>query len=155
LKGLIERTKVDPKLIQDIVVGNVNQPGAGAITSRMAGFLAGIPETTTLVTVNRFCSSGLEAVALVASKIKAGHIDLGIGSGVESMTMYDMQSSMNPENLAEQIFDNEKARDCLMPMGQTSENVAEKVSFSLNIPSLESTEKDKIDSPSNPIERPL
>lgn len=65
------------------MVGNVNQPGAGAVTSRMAGFLAGFPETTSLVTINRFCSSGLEAVAMVASKIRAGHIDLGIGCGVE------------------------------------------------------------------------
>lgn len=90
LKGLIQRTKVDPKLIQDIVVGNVNQPGAGAITARMAGFLAGIPETTTLVSINRFCSSGLEACAMIAAKIKAGQIDIGIGSGVESMSLYDM-----------------------------------------------------------------
>jgi acetyl-CoA acyltransferase 1 len=103
--------------VQDIVVGNVNQPGSGAITSRMAGFLSGFPETTTLVTVNRFCSSGLEAVAIVAGKIKAGQIDIGIGSGVESMTMYDMQSSMNPESLSDLIFDHAQARDCLMPMG--------------------------------------
>lgn len=56
----------------------------------MAGFLAGFPETTSLVTINRFCSSGLEACAIVAGKIRAGHIDLGVGCGVESMTMYDM-----------------------------------------------------------------
>ena len=117
LNGLVQRTKVDPKLVQDIVVGNVNQPGAGAVTSRMAGFLAGFPETTTLVTINRFCSSGLEAVATIAGKIRAGQIDIGIGCGVESMTMYDMQSSMNPEALSDQIFDHEQARDCLMPMG--------------------------------------
>jgi acetyl-CoA acyltransferase 1 len=54
-----------------------------AISSRMAGFLAGFPDTTTLMSVNRLCSSGLEACAVIASKIRAGIIDLGIGSGVE------------------------------------------------------------------------
>jgi len=49
----------------------------------MAGFLAGFPDTTTLMSVNRLCSSGLEACAVIASKIRAGIIDLGIGSGVE------------------------------------------------------------------------
>lgn len=72
LAGLLERTKVDPKLIQDIVVGNVAQPGAGMFTSRMAGFLAGFPDTTCMVSVNRLCSSGLEACATVAAKIRAG-----------------------------------------------------------------------------------
>lgn len=87
--GLLERTKVDPKLVQDIIVGNVNQPGSGAIISKMASFLAGFPETTTLFAINRFCSSGLEACSLVAAKIKAGQIDIGIGAGVEQMSMYD------------------------------------------------------------------
>lgn len=49
----------------------------------MAGFLANFPDTTTLMAVNRLCSSGLEACAVVASKIRAGIIDLGVGSGVE------------------------------------------------------------------------
>lgn len=88
--GLLERTKVDPKLIQDIVVGNVNQPGSGAIVSKMAAFLSGFPDTTCLTAINRFCSSGIEACAVIAAKIKSGMLDIGIGAGVEQMTMYDM-----------------------------------------------------------------
>jgi acetyl-CoA acyltransferase 1 len=126
LKGLTERTKVDPKKVDDIIFGNVNQPGAGVYTSRMAQFLAGYPETTSLASVNRFCSSGLEAVAQIAGKIKAGYIDVGIAGGVESMSLFDMQSSLDPSTLSESIFENEQARNCLIPMGQTSENVAEK-----------------------------
>lgn len=63
---------------------------------------------------------------MVAAKIKSGQIQMGIGSGVESMSLYDMQSAMNPELLGEAVFSHAQARDCLMPMGQTSENVAEK-----------------------------
>jgi acetyl-CoA acyltransferase 1 len=80
--------------------------------------------------VNRLCSSGLEACAVVAAKIKAGIIDIGIGSGVESMSVYDMNSSVNAEKLSEAIFDHPQARNCLMGMGETSENVAEKYGVS-------------------------
>jgi acetyl-CoA acyltransferase 1 len=125
-RGLIERTKVDPKIVQDIIVGNVNQPGAGAITSKMAAFLAGFPDTVPLFTINRFCSSGLEACAIIAAKIKTGMLDCAIGAGVEQMSMFDMQSMMNPELLHESIFEHPQARDCMMGMGQTSENVAKK-----------------------------
>ncbi|CAD8183991.1 unnamed protein product [Paramecium octaurelia] len=122
--GLLQRTKVDPKLIQDIVVGNVNQPGSGAIVSKMAAFLAGFPDTTCLTAINRFCSSGIEACAVIAAKIRTGMLDIGIGAGVEQMSMYDMQSQMNAELLSDAIFDHPCARDCLLGMGQTSENVA-------------------------------
>jgi len=112
------------------VVGNVLQPGSGSNSSRWGEFLAGFPESTTLMSVNRQCSSGLEAVMIVASKIKAGTIDIGIGAGVESMSLYDMQASVDPEKISDQVFEHELARNCLVPMGVTSENVAEK--FGIN-----------------------
>lgn len=89
-------------------------------------FLAGFPDTTSIVAVNRLCSSGLEACSIIAAKIKAGVIDIGIGSGVESMSAYDMNSSVNVEKISEAVFEDEKARGCLIGMGETSENVAEK-----------------------------
>ena len=76
--------------------------------------------------INRLCSSGLEACGVVAAKIRAGTIDVGIGSGVESMSLYDMNESVNVEKLSENVFDNDNCRNCLMGMGMTSENVAEK-----------------------------
>jgi acetyl-CoA acyltransferase 1 len=82
LKAVVERAKLDPKLVQDIAVGNTLQPGGGAMTARMAEYLAGFSDTTTIMAVNRLCSSGLEACAIISSKIKAGIIDIGIGSGV-------------------------------------------------------------------------
>jgi acetyl-CoA acyltransferase 1 len=134
LKAVIDKTKVDPKEIQDICIGNVSQPGAGLYTSRIGQFLGGVPETVPIHSVNRLCSSGLEAVGQIASKIRAGLLDIGIAGGVEQMSMYDMQSSApQPDLIAEEVFENEKARNCLMGMGQTSENVAEKYNISREV----------------------
>jgi len=90
MKDVMRKANVDPKLIQEMVIGNVNQPGGGATTARMAGFLAGIPETATLMAINRFCSSGLQACASLANSIRSGQIDIGIAGGVENMSMFDM-----------------------------------------------------------------
>ena len=79
--------------------------------------------------VNRQCSSGLQAVASVASNISAGFYDVGIGAGVESMThgggVADPSGKPPPLNISA-IFENELARQALTPMGITSENVAER-----------------------------
>lgn len=125
LREAATRAKVNPADVQDIAVGNNLLPGAGEIPNRMAMFMAGFPDTTSIVAINRLCSSGLEACSIIAAKIKAGVIDIGIGSGVESMSVYDMNSAVNVEKLSESVFEDEKARVCLMPMGETSENVAE------------------------------
>lgn len=70
----------------------------------MAAFLAGIPDTTSCVSINRLCSSGLEAVASIAAKIRMGTIDIGIGAGVENMSMYDMNKSVDPEVISDDVF---------------------------------------------------
>merc|ERR1711957_794570 len=91
-----------------------------------AQFLAGIPEETSLMSVNRLCSSGLQAVMNVAYSIASKQIDIGIGGGVESMSLYDMNNLVDGEKIAEEVFDTPKASNCMIPMGITSENVAEK-----------------------------
>eukprot|EP00921_Rhytidocystis_pertsovi_P017880 GHVQ01028080.1.p1 GENE.GHVQ01028080.1~~GHVQ01028080.1.p1 ORF type:complete len:476 (-),score=64.28 GHVQ01028080.1:310-1737(-) len=123
---VVARTGINPVRIQDICIGNALQPGSGLMSSRMSQLLAGIPETCPLHTINRYCSSGLQAVASIAASIKAGYIDIGIAGGVESMTQYDMMGIVSPEKIAESVFENETARNCMLPMGVTSENVAEK-----------------------------
>lgn len=130
LEGLVKKTGVDPKVVQDVCIGNVLQPGAGALTARMGQLLAGFPNSSAVYVVNRQCSSGLQACANIAGAIKAGHIDVGIAGGVESMSNNDMQSSLNPESISENVFEHEGARNCLMPMGITSENVAAKFKVS-------------------------
>lgn len=104
-----------------MVVGNCLQPGAGAFIARAAQLLAGFPVTSTVAAVNRQCSSGIEACSIIAAKIKAGIIDIGIGAGVEQMSMFDMNATVDANKLSEEIFENETARNCLMPMGLTSE----------------------------------
>jgi len=122
---VVKRTKIDPKKIGDCQIGNVLQPGAGAMTARVGQFLGGMPIDTPVLTINRQCSSGLQAVASVAASIRAGVIDVGIGGGVESMSMYNMMSGMDLSKLSTQILNNSAASDCMIPMGITSENVAE------------------------------
>jgi acetyl-CoA acyltransferase 1 len=126
-KAVIDQTKIDPKLIEDVCIGSVLQNGAGANQARMAMFLAGIPETTTVKAVNRQCSSGLEAVMEIANAIRVGQIDLGIGGGVESMSQSSLGSAFDPKKLSPRVFENKHAKDvALIPMGITSENVAER-----------------------------
>ncbi|XP_049899752.1 3-ketoacyl-CoA thiolase, peroxisomal [Epinephelus moara] len=111
----------------DVCVGNVLQPGAGAVMARVAHFLSGFPETVPVYTVNRQCSSGLQAVFNIAGAIRSRSIDLGLACGVESMSLRGMG---DPGDLSSRLTDNDKARDCLIPMGITSENVAEKFGVS-------------------------
>jgi acetyl-CoA acyltransferase 1 len=125
-KAVIEESKIDPKLIEDICIGNVLGPGASATTSRMATFLAGIPETTSLSAVNRQCSSGLQAVMNIANSIKNNQIDIGIGGGAENMSQFSFNDAVKPEFISDAVYEHEQARNCLIPMGITSENVAEK-----------------------------
>jgi len=124
----LKSTKIDPKIIGDVVIGNVQTVGAYSLPARAAQLRAGYPYDVPLRTVNRQCSSGLQAVASIASEIAAGYIDCGIGGGVEHMTSGGNPgdpSSLPPMNMGA-IFENQLAKDCLTPMGITSENVAEK-----------------------------
>lgn len=126
LKALIEKTNLNPAEVGDIVVGSVLGAGSQrASECRMAAFYAGFPETVPVRTVNRQCSSGLQAVADVAAAIKSGFYDIGIGAGLESMTTNPMawEGSVNPK-----VKTMAQAQDCLLPMGITSENVAQKFS---------------------------
>ena len=92
--------------------------------------LAGIPADTPLVAINRQCSSGLQAIATIAGAIQQGTIDAGIGAGVESMSMWGFDAGVNLKNMSESIVDCAEARDCMIPMGITSENVSAKFGIS-------------------------
>lgn len=128
LKGVLDRTKIDPKVIEDVVVGNVLQPGAGANEHRAACLAAGIPNTSAVQAVNRQCSSGLMAVNDVANRISSGQISVGIGAGVESMSTGYGPKSQSP--FPDVLKENEEAAKCLIPMGFTSENVAKQFNIS-------------------------
>jgi len=124
MKGAVQRINLNPDEIQDMQVGTVLAPGGGAHQARMAQFVAGFSENTSLASTNRQCSSGLQAVANIAASIRSGFIDMGMACGVESMSGNDMAAAVG--SLNDKHFEHEKAKSCLIPMGITSENVAEK-----------------------------
>ena len=123
LKAILDRTRIDAALIDDVQVGNVLPPGGGATLARMAQLHAGFPHTVSISTVNRQCSSGLQACASIVSAIQTGVIDIGIGAGVESMT-HNYGPGAMPSAIADSVLATQQAADCLIPMGLTSENVA-------------------------------
>ncbi|XP_041789137.1 3-ketoacyl-CoA thiolase, peroxisomal [Chelmon rostratus] len=127
MTAVLKDVGLPPNKLGDICVGNVLQPGAGALMARVAHFLSGFPETVPVYTVNRQCSSGLQALFNIAGAIRSRSIDLGLACGVESMSL---RSIGNPGDLSSRLMDNDKARDCIIPMGITSENVAERFGVS-------------------------
>ncbi len=87
LSAVVSRSGLDPYLIDEVIMGAANQAGEdNRNVARMAVLLAGLPDSIPGITVNRLCASGLSAVHLAASMIKAGEADLVIAGGVESMT---------------------------------------------------------------------
>lgn len=120
IKIATTRSNFDPALIGDICVGTVLDHQA-AYTARAAAIAAGVPVTTPVQTINRFCSSGLMATTTIANQITAGQIDIGLAVGCESMTQFH---DRGPASFSEEIKAHPAARDCSMPMGWTSENVA-------------------------------
>ncbi len=90
----------------------------------MAQISCGIPYTTALSTVNRQCSSGLQAVANIANAITSGQIEIGIGAGFESMSTHQMHKQPMPDVDWDKMQTCKDAMDCLIPMGVTSENVS-------------------------------
>jgi len=118
-----ETSNIDPSLVQDVAVGNVLRPSS-AYMARSAVLAAGFPSSTAASIVNRFCSSGLLAIQQISTAISCGVIDVGIAAGVESMsTNADGGAPDNP-SLSEAILSHPIAKDNVMPMGWTSENVA-------------------------------
>jgi len=86
LRETVNRTGIDPKLIDEVYFGIVSAPAEGSNVSREALFDSGLPPTIPCTTINRYCASGLEAVAGIAAKIQAGQIEIGLAGGVESIS---------------------------------------------------------------------
>ncbi|KPK15773.1 MAG: acetyl-CoA acetyltransferase [Myxococcales bacterium SG8_38] len=128
VRGLLARNpQVKPEMVEDFVLGCAFPEGEqGMNVARMVGMLGGLPEETSAMTINRFCSSGLQAIAIAAGSIKAGYNDIVIAGGVESMTMVPMTGnklSASPEVM-------EQYPEAYTPMGITAENVAKKFNVS-------------------------
>ncbi len=113
--------------IDDLIIGcAMPEAEQGMNVARMVGALAGLPDTTPAVTVNRFCSSGLQSIAYAAERIMLGHATAIIAGGTESMSMVPMMGHVIRPNLKLA----EEAPEYYMSMGHTAEEVAKKYEVS-------------------------
>jgi acetyl-CoA acyltransferase len=113
---------LDPALIEDAIVGcSFPEAEQGLNLARMAVLLAGLPKTVGGVTVNRYCASGITAVAMAADRIRVGQADVMIAAGAESMSMVPMMGHHPSMNMG--IFKDENI-GMAYGMGLTAENVA-------------------------------
>ena len=115
---------IDTKVIDDVIVGcAMPEAEQGMNVARIGLLLAGFPNTVSGMTINRFCSSGVQAVALAADRIRLGEADVMIAAGTESMSMVPMGG--NKPSFSPAIFDKDENIAIGYGMGITAENVAQ------------------------------
>lgn len=137
IRAVVERSGIDPTLIDDIYMGAANQAGEdNRNVARMASLLAGLPETVPGATVNRLCASGLEAINIASRMIEAGQGDVFIAGGVESMSRapYVLGKSESAYGRVQELYDTSigwrfvhkrmEEMGHTDPLGITAENVA-------------------------------
>ena len=114
--------QLDPKLVEDVIAGCAfPEAEQGLNVARMAALLAGLPDTVGGVTVNRYCASGLTAVAMAADRIRVGQADVMIAAGVESMSMVPMMG--HHPSINARVLEEDKI-GMIYGMGLTGERVA-------------------------------
>ncbi|MFB3139301.1 MAG: beta-ketoacyl synthase N-terminal-like domain-containing protein, partial [Phycisphaerales bacterium] len=139
IRAVVERSGVDPAVIDDVYFGAANQAGEdNRNVARMAALLAGLPDSVAGCTVNRLCASGLDAINIAARMIEAGHGDVFIAGGTESMSRapYVIAKPQAAYDRTPEIYDttigwrftNPKLAEMYDPysMGETAEIVARK-----------------------------
>ncbi len=137
IKAVVDRTGIDPALVDDVYLGAANQAGEdNRNVARMAALLAGLPVSVPGATVNRLCASGLEAINIAARMIEADHGDVFIAGGVESMSRapYVLSKAESGFDRGQQVYDTSIGWRFINPalsalhhpysMGETAENVA-------------------------------
>lgn len=128
IKGALERVpQINPKEIEDVIIGCATpEAEQGMNVARIAALRAGLPVEVSAMTINRFCSSGLQAISLAADSVMAGRAEIAIGGGTESMSMIPMggnKISANPW-LVDQY------PDAYLSMGLTAERLARRFAIS-------------------------
>jgi len=128
LQHAIERAKVDPAEIDDVIMGCANPEGAtGRNIARQIAIRAGCPVTTSGMTINRFCSSGLQTIAMASQRVMSGEGEIYAAGGVESISC--VQNEMNKYMLNEEWILGHKP-ELYWPMLQTAEYVSQKYGIS-------------------------
>ena len=128
IKAAMERAKLDPVEVEDVLMGCANPEGAtGMNIARQSALMAGCPVSVSGATVNRFCSSGLQTIAMAAQRIIAGEADIFVAGGVESISC--VQNEMNKHMLRdENLF--KKKPEIYWNMLQTAEMVSKRYNIS-------------------------
>lgn len=117
-----------PDMIEDVIWGcSTPEQACGMNTARITALYAGIPETVPAVTINRFCSSGLQAIAFAAEAVMSGRCDVVLAGGVESMSMVPMGGIIRPNP---DLVMHPELGLVYTSMGQTAENVAQRFGIS-------------------------
>lgn len=123
VREVVRRAGIDPSLVEDVIMGCAFPEGEqGMNIGRIAAIKAGLPTSACGMTINRFCSSGLQAIAIAAGHILSGYADVIVAGGVESMSMIPMgglRQTANPELI-------DSFPQLYMAMGNTAEVVAER-----------------------------
>jgi acetyl-CoA C-acetyltransferase len=128
VKAAVERAGIDGALVDDVLMGCATPEGAtGSNIARQVALRAGLPITTSGVTVNRFCSSGLQTIAMAAQRIIAGEGDVYVAGGVESISC--VQNEANAHMLADSWLAENKP-EIYWSMLQTAEQVAKRYKIS-------------------------
>jgi acetyl-CoA C-acetyltransferase len=134
IKDIIARTKIDPNMIDEVIMGHVIQAGMGQNTARQAAIWGGVPAEKAAFTVNKVCGSGLKSVMLAAQAIKLGEADVIVAGGMESMSRapYVLYEARDGYRLGNGKIVDAMVNDGLWDiyndfhMGNTGELVAEK-----------------------------
>jgi acetyl-CoA C-acetyltransferase len=120
----LERAKVDADEVEDVIVGCANPEGAtGWNIARQIAIRAGCPDSVPGMTVNRFCSSGLQTIALAAQRVLAGEGDVFVAGGIESISL--VQNEMNKHHFQDEWLHRHRS-EIYWPMLQTAEYVAKR-----------------------------
>ncbi len=129
VKHSIERAGIEPDEVEDVIMGCGTPEGAtGQNVGRLAAIWAGCPVTTSGVTVNRFCSSGLQTIAMASGRVIAEGAEIVVGAGVESISMVSMQGINLKDITEEKLMESYPA--LWMPMIETADIVAKRYNIS-------------------------
>ena len=129
IKHAIEKTNIDPAEVEDVIMGCGNPEGAtGVNIARQSAIRAGLPVTTAGVTVNRFCSSGMQTIAMAAQRVIVDNVPVAIGGGLESISLVQNDHA-NKHNIHEDWILNNKP-ELYMSMLETAEVVAKRYNIS-------------------------
>ena len=122
IKHAVERAGIDPQEVEDVVMGCGRPEGAtGKNVARLSAIRAGLPVTTAATTINRFCSSGLQAIATAAQRVIVDKVPVMVAGGVESISL--VEKSLNQSHIEEEWLMKRKP-ELWMPMIETADTVA-------------------------------